>query len=237
MCYRSSAIAPEPESEPLYPRSLQAHGDTVSQPGQPVFISFRVQEAKAEATALRDKLAAMGVGAFVSEGGVEDAEDWRGSIAAALKAAKVVVVLGTRTYGAAGSSSQGTWEELLYVKKRAGAMRIFVVKMCDAYDEAKAELELDKYQAPHWTPGEPLPERVWQGLMGILQKAGLIGAMGSSQITVGGSSQGANNNIVSVAVLQSQKAAVTLTASEHASVSHAEVSGWYCFFLGISIIF
>ena len=158
------------------PRSTPASKDP------PVFISFRVNEAKTEARILQGRLAVMGVGAFVSEGGIDDAEDWRRRIGGALLAAKVMVVLGTKTYGAKGSSSQGTWEELLYAKKREapmGAMRIFVVQMCDVYEKPETELELDKYQAPRWEPGEPLPERVWQGLLSILHKAGLLEAVAS----------------------------------------------------------
>ena len=49
--------------------------------------------------------------------------------------ARLVVVLGSQTYGAKGTSSQGTLEELVFAKEEGKA--IFVIQLCDAYKVAE----------------------------------------------------------------------------------------------------
>lgn len=83
-----------------------------------VFISFRVCESVKEARILKKQLESIGVGAFVSQDDIQAGNDWRDSIAAAFKECRVFIVLGTMTYGAKGSDTQGTMEELLMAKKR-----------------------------------------------------------------------------------------------------------------------
>ena len=45
------------------------------------------------------------------------------------------MVLGSQTYGAKGTSSQGTLEELVFAKEEGKA--IFVIQLCDAYKVAE----------------------------------------------------------------------------------------------------
>ena len=113
---------------------------------KPVFISFRIDESLDEARALAQRLAGINVEAFLSQDDLEKSTDWREEIANSLDACEVFVVLGTETYGAPGSTTQGTWEELLEAKDQQKAM--FVIKMCVKFGLTKTRMELNKLQMP-----------------------------------------------------------------------------------------
>ena len=83
-----------------------------------------------------------------------------------------MIVLASETYGSEGTSSQGTWEELIFAKEKKKPL--FVIRMCSEFKEEGVEMELMKLQMPVWTPKENMPENVWTGLIDVLQQEGII---------------------------------------------------------------
>ena len=112
---------------------------------KPVFISFRVKEALAEARILAAMLRSVGIECFLSQDDLQKGDDWREEIANALDACLLMVVLGTGDYGGKGTATQGTWEELLFAKE--DNKLLYVIKMCDKFAVPKARMELSKLQS------------------------------------------------------------------------------------------
>lgn len=140
------------------------------QTGSDVFVSFRVSETDTEARWLKSWLEAKKVQTFVSSVDIELASIWRREIAKHLETCKLVVILGSSTYGEVGSSTQGTLEELVIAKEHE--KRLFVFKMCERYT-ISAGMELSGMQSIRWFPGTPLSESGMQGLLKAIKSAGL----------------------------------------------------------------
>ena len=77
----------------------------------PVFISFRVSEASDESKALQTACGRRGVGAFVCEEVLSNAEDWVSEITGALQACQVFVAMVSETFGNEGSEILDTFHE------------------------------------------------------------------------------------------------------------------------------
>lgn len=101
------------------------------------FISFRVAEAEADARYLKQRLANIGVQAFVSSDDLTVGDDWRDMIAAAMLSSRVFIALVTATYGAPGTTTQGTMEELIEAKrlKKEGQMELIVSGLTEYMDQ------------------------------------------------------------------------------------------------------
>lgn len=84
-----------------------------------------------------------------------------------------MIVLATRTFGAAGSSSQGTWEELVTAKTLKKPL--FVIDMCEGnWTELATLMELGNLQRKTWTPGMDMPPSVWNGILDKLHDCGVM---------------------------------------------------------------
>lgn len=82
-----------------------------------VFVSFRVNEASTQASALQDALLARGVRAYVCNSGFSKlvpGDDWETEITRAMGACTLFVVLATKTYGAEGTENIDTKKELSF---------------------------------------------------------------------------------------------------------------------------
>lgn len=78
----------------------------------PVFISFRVAEASAEAALLQRVLGEHGAKAYVCNAGptkIAAGENWEDAITEALSRSTLIVVLGTKTYGARHECRLRSW--------------------------------------------------------------------------------------------------------------------------------
>ena len=114
---------------------------------KPIFISFKTAESLPEARVLANKLASVGVQSFLSQDDLQKGVDWRIDIARALDACTIFIALGSETYGSVGTSSQGTWEELIFAKDKGKFL--YVIKMCTKFKEPH---ELSKLQMPSVSP-------------------------------------------------------------------------------------
>ncbi|MEW5317473.1 MAG: hypothetical protein WDW38_008765 [Sanguina aurantia] len=148
--------------------------------GPSVFVSFRVAEADTEARWLKRLLETRGVPTFVSSVDIKQAspsddvwqgDDWRRSVADALSSCRLMVVLGSVTYGQRGTSGQGTLEEL--VNAKLFDKSLFVFKMCEQYQCMVGSMELCGLQSTPWAVGEPLSKAGWHGLLGAVRGAGV----------------------------------------------------------------
>jgi hypothetical protein len=115
----------------------------------PIFISLRYAEAEPEARALQVVLRNRGVEAFVCDElpGCELQQ----TVIDALYGCKLVVILGTQTYGRKTASTFSTYEELRAVK--AERMPFFLLKMCDEFSENSTRFALPNTIAYYpWKP-------------------------------------------------------------------------------------
>jgi len=126
-----------------------------------VFVSFRFAEAENEAKALGAALHALGVKAFVS-GEQAAGEMLQHVIQEAFKQAEVVVIMGSKTYGAHSGALFSTLQEMnltmKYVKRGTKKMSLFrMFDPNDDFEEMAAEMALEGYKYKLWLPGQPIP--------------------------------------------------------------------------------
>lgn len=121
----------------------------------PVFISFRFGEAKTEAFALKAALKSCNISCFVCE--VFEGEDIASAIIQALCGCKLVLILGTESYGHNTGAGFSSFEELRFIFNEKKPF--FLVKMCERFSEPETRFRIGNETAYfHWSPGTPLPE-------------------------------------------------------------------------------
>ena len=120
-----------------------------------IFLSLRFSEALPEAESLKVALVARGLTVFLAA--VQSGDSIVKEVSTNLVHCKLVVILGTRTYGKETTSSCSTFEELQYVMSKRKPF--FLIKMCDEFEEVKAQFHLvgDIAFEP-WRPTEKNPE-------------------------------------------------------------------------------
>ena len=134
-----------------------------------VFVSFRFAEAEAEAKALQAALAAKGVGAFVS-GAQSAGDDLQERILGAFKKAEVVVIMGSKTYGAATGPLFSTRQEMNLTLEdvSAGTKKMYLFKMCDAWEEIPTRAALSSKKYKEWMAGKPIPAGAVDEIVSLL---------------------------------------------------------------------
>eukprot|EP00730_Choanoeca_flexa_P006681 TRINITY_DN12203_c2_g4_i14.p1 TRINITY_DN12203_c2_g4~~TRINITY_DN12203_c2_g4_i14.p1 ORF type:complete len:269 (+),score=69.00 TRINITY_DN12203_c2_g4_i14:111-809(+) len=124
--------------------------------GPDIFISLRFGEALPAAEALKAKLEAKGVSVFlcaVAAGGNLYRE-----IASNIDACRLVVILGTKTYGKDTGIGFCTANELEFIISEN--KEIFLVKMCDRFDEPTTRMTLGRHIMHHpWMPATEAEQR------------------------------------------------------------------------------
>ena len=97
-----------------------------------IFLSLRFGEAMAEAKALRQAIASCGKSAFICE--VAAGEDIKTAVIQKLVQARLVVVLGTATYGV-GTVNFSTKEEMEFFLSEK--IPFVLIKMCEDFEEPR----------------------------------------------------------------------------------------------------
>jgi hypothetical protein len=132
-----------------------------------VFISLCFGEAMKEAKVLKAALEARGISAFLCA--VPEGDSIASAVADAIDACRLVVVMGTQTYGKDTGIGFSTFQELQFIIDEKKPM--FLVKMCERFELSLTRLRLggDICYAP-WAVGAALPaglvDRVIQKLDG-----------------------------------------------------------------------
>ena len=96
-----------------------------------IFISLRFGEALRQAQMLKAALEEAGLSCFLCS--VTEGDSIVSAVAENLVDAKLVVVLGTATYGQKTASSYSTYQEMAYFMEEKKPF--FLIKMCDQFEE------------------------------------------------------------------------------------------------------
>jgi len=140
----------------LTTKASQVHRDKTDAI-EDIFLSFRFGEAMDEARELRNALRARGLYAYICE--IPPGKDIVEAIVKKLSSARLVVILGTQTYGCKGSVYFSTREELKFVIEEEKP--IFLIKMCNRFQDEMTRFQLpDSMSFAWWTKGDPLPASV-----------------------------------------------------------------------------
>jgi WD40 repeat protein len=127
-----------------------------------LFISFHFEEASEEADALNQALAIGGVPVLLcaEEAGGDVEEEIFSSVAGA----PLVIVMGTKKYGQETASNFSTYHQLRFLVKKKKP--IFLIKMCDDFEEPCARLQLPVSSTNfRWTPDPANRSKVPDGLV------------------------------------------------------------------------
>lgn len=125
---------------------------------------------------LQRVLAEHGVSAYVCNHGptkISAGENWEDAITAALNRCTLMVVLGTKTYGAEGAETIDTKKELAFALR--AKKDILVLKMTDVYAEPYAVMQLPSLQSIEWRKGggpggNAVPEEALEYITGRVQR-------------------------------------------------------------------
>jgi len=122
-----------------------------------VFISLRFGEAMEEAKQLKAALQREGHDAYICE--VAPGDDIEEVVIKRLDAAKMVIIMGTETYGSEGTVKFSTKEELRFIMEEEKPF--FLVKMCDRFKDAGTRFKLTASKSYiMWKKGTPLPSNL-----------------------------------------------------------------------------
>eukprot|EP00049_Salpingoeca_infusionum_P028123 m.36438 g.36438 ORF g.36438 m.36438 type:complete len:515 (-) comp9998_c1_seq2:63-1607(-) len=114
-----------------------------------IFISLRFGEALSAGKALKDKLTARGFSVFLCA--VQAGDNLMREIVFNISKCKLVVILGTRTYGMDTGVGFSTFQELEFIINRKKPM--FLVMMCEDFEEPMAQFHLGSSIMHHpWHP-------------------------------------------------------------------------------------
>ena len=119
-----------------------------------VFFSLRYAEAKAEALQIQAALKEVGISSYICQtlAGNDIVDD----ILNHMKHAKLAVIMGSKTYGAEGTTKFTTKEELTMI--RGEDMPFVLVKMCDKFEEYWTRFYLPAtFAYVKWNKGESMP--------------------------------------------------------------------------------
>lgn len=138
-----------------------------------VFISLRYEEAAAQGAALKKQLEQQGCSVFLCD--FLPGNDLASKIIDALTHCKLVVIMGTLTYGKKTSSGFSTFEELRHVGNEK--KELFLVKMCDQFSEPETRFRLPNDMSYYpWQPKsakEQPPADLCQKILARIQEVGL----------------------------------------------------------------
>ena len=114
-----------------------------------VFISLRFAESSPAALALRDSLRREDVRVFVSE--VPPGDDLASTVMDQLHNCRMVIIMGTSTFGKKTAAKFSTFEELRFIIEEDKPF--FLIKMCDSFVEHKTRFWLPSTVSHYpWQP-------------------------------------------------------------------------------------
>ena len=105
-----------------------------------VFISFRFGESLSLAMALKQALVQRSVRVFLCN--VDPGQSIFDHVLHGLSHCKLVVILGSKTYGQRTQSLCSTYEELLFICNRQHGKPFFLLKLCEHFEEPAARMLL-----------------------------------------------------------------------------------------------
>jgi hypothetical protein len=144
--------------------------------GPRIFISFRFAEAEIEGRTLKAALQEQGVSTFLCD--VPEGDDIAAIIAKALDQCKLVVILGTETYGMDTGAGFSTFEELRFIKDEKKS--VFLVKMCERFAAPETRLRIsNSISRFNWEKGLDLPSTL---VPRIIEKLSLIEGQSSTDL-------------------------------------------------------
>jgi hypothetical protein len=138
-------------------RMTTGHGASCDAEDAPdIFISLRFCEASAAGEILKAKLEARGLSVFLCS--VDAGGDLFDEIVGNIDRCRLVVILGTKTYGKDTGVGFCTADELKFIVSEKKA--IYLVKMCERFDEALTRFSLGNHVAFHeWMPTGDIQQR------------------------------------------------------------------------------
>lgn len=153
----NSPLAPSPQSAQQPPSG----GDQ----SYPIFLSFRVLEARKQALALKAALEANGYKTFCSEADIPRGKDWIRTISEALDKCRMVIVLATTTYGGQGTDAFATGEELAMARRTK--KELYIVPMAKQWEDATTRMLLGTMQMgkPWTTSPDKVPNELLEDLL------------------------------------------------------------------------
>ena len=124
-----------------------------------------------EAKVLRQAIASCGESAFISE--VPAGEDIKTAVIQKLVQARLVVVLGTATYGT-GTVNFSTKEEMEFFLSEK--IPFVLIKMCEDFEEPRTRFNFGpSVSYIEWLPGYPMPADLVPTILSALEQARSIG--------------------------------------------------------------
>lgn len=124
-----------------------------------VFISYRFAEAKTVASKLKSALTHRGIVGIVIDANPGDSSILD-TVVNAIDNSSLFVILGTRTYGRKTASLSATRQEMVYALQTRKPL--FVVKMCEEYEEHVTRFLLDSsipyYDMIDFSPDDEIPD-------------------------------------------------------------------------------
>ena len=135
-----------------------------------VFISFRFNEAHAEALALKEELEERKFNVFLSD--VSPGGDLQSIIARALASCRLTVVLATHSYGRQTNGLFDTSSELNFITgQRKNFILVRMIAPNASYAEARTVAAFPpSTESMPWMPGQPLPEKLLEKVLDELAK-------------------------------------------------------------------
>eukprot|EP01040_Poterioochromonas_malhamensis_P014817 gene14817-16474_t len=119
-----------------------------------IFISLRFAEAIQHAEIIKKELEIKGISTFLCA--VEPGGDIAREIVSALTNCKLVIIMGSKTYGKDTGAGFSTFEELRFICSEK--IPYFLVKMCDRFEEPETRFRLDNsISYLQWFPNTPMP--------------------------------------------------------------------------------
>eukprot|EP00559_Dactyliosolen_fragilissimus_P002574 CAMPEP_0184865818 /NCGR_PEP_ID=MMETSP0580-20130426/19193_1 /TAXON_ID=1118495 /ORGANISM="Dactyliosolen fragilissimus" /LENGTH=327 /DNA_ID=CAMNT_0027365151 /DNA_START=57 /DNA_END=1037 /DNA_ORIENTATION=- len=127
--------------------------------GVDIAFSLRFSESLEDAFRLKDELEKNGLSVYICS--VPEGNDISIDIIENFSAAKLVVILGSKTYGSKGTTNFSTREELQFILDEydEGRMKFFLIKMCEVFEDPVTRFKLPKTISYFpWKHGTPVSE-------------------------------------------------------------------------------
>eukprot|EP00043_Microstomoeca_roanoka_P011270 m.106341 g.106341 ORF g.106341 m.106341 type:complete len:323 (-) comp15149_c0_seq3:43-1011(-) len=149
-------VTPKGKSPAATPSVLPPTITASSNDSPDIFISLRFGEAHAAGEALKTRLVAKGLRVFLCA--VQAGGDIMTEIVNNIDKCKMVVIMGTKTYGTQTEAAFSTHEELKFIVNEKKEK--FLVKMCDRFDDPLARFHLGGHVSFHlWQPQSEAEQR------------------------------------------------------------------------------
>lgn len=120
----------------------------------PIFISFRFAEAQERAKQVKQGLESRGIPTYLAN--VDIGKDIADEVLGALANCKLVVIMGTKTYGTKTASTCSTHEEFNLILE--DKIEIFPIKMCDRFDVPKIRTFINQDRMSAFWKSGPMPD-------------------------------------------------------------------------------